>query len=122
MKHGTPLNAVRAFADNALEKGRDQWSGKHTPLFTDGLHVETGKPIGWLCQGKKHVVSNLASQQNFLRTLIGLNRLTGDERYAQAAKEAVAYMLEHYRAPCGLLYWGGHTFIDWPEDDNGSIT
>lgn len=112
MKHSTPLHAVRAFADNALKKGRDQWSGKRTPLFADGLHVESGKPAEWLCQGKKHVVSNLASQQNFLRTLTGLSRLTGDERYAQAAKDAIAYMFEHYRAPCGLLYWGGHTFID----------
>ncbi len=112
MTRNTPFDAVRAFADNALEKGRDRWSGEHTPLFADGVHVDSGKPVEWLHQGSKYVVSNTASQQNFLRTLTGLSRLTGDESYEQAAKETVAYMFEHYRAPCGLLYWGGHTFID----------
>jgi len=106
------MRAVVAFADHALEKGRDRWSGKETPLFADGLEVRTGQPVEWLHKGRRYVLSNLASQQNFFRTLVGLSNLTGDERYRQAAKDATAYMFEHFRSPCGLLYWGGHTFVD----------
>ncbi len=106
------MRAVVAFADHALEKGRDRWSGKDTPLFVDGLEVRTGQPVEWLRSGRRYVISNLASQQNFFRTLVGLSELTGDERYRQAAKDATAHVFEHFRSPCGLLYWGGHTFVD----------
>ncbi len=106
------LSAVVDFADNALDKGRDRWSGDDAPLFVDGLEVETGEPVEWVRSGRRYVISNLASQQNFFRTLVALSNLTGDERYRQAAKEATAHMFEHFRSPCGLLYWGGHTFVD----------
>jgi hypothetical protein len=32
---------VVEFADNVLARGRDRWSGRNTPLFADGVHVET---------------------------------------------------------------------------------
>ena len=107
-----PLTIVRAFADNALEKGRDRWSGTESPLFADGIHVETNEPAEWRRDGKRFVVSNLASQQSFFRTLAGLSALTGDVRYVQAARDATGYMFDRFRSPCGLLYWGGHTFVD----------
>jgi hypothetical protein len=44
------------------------------------------------------------------QTLVGLSNLTGDERYRQAARDATAYMLAHFQAPCGLLVWGEHAF------------
>lgn len=106
------VRAVVDFADHALEKGRDRWSGKDTPLFVDGLEVETGEPVPWLRSGRRYAISNLAGQQNFFRALAALSNLTGDERYRQAARDATAYMFEHFHSPCGLLYWGGHTFVD----------
>ncbi len=106
------LAAVVRFAENVLEKGRDRYGEKHTPLFVDGLNVDTLEPVRWVHQGQQWIPSNLASQQNLFRTLTGLSNLTGDPRYKRAAAEAVAFHFEHLRSPCGLLRWGGHRFID----------
>jgi len=106
------LAAVVEFADNVLEKGRDHYGPRHTPLFADGLNVDSLEAVRWRYQGHEWIPSNLASQQNLFRTLVGLSNLTGQARYRRAAKEAIAYHFEHLPSPCGLLYWGGHCWID----------
>jgi len=111
------LAAVIRFAENVLEKGRDRYGEHHTPLFVDGLNVDTLQPVRWVHEGKKWIPSNLAGQQNLFRTLVGLSNLTGEPRYRRAAAEAIAYHFEHLRSPCGLLYWGGHRFIDLETED-----
>ncbi len=115
------LRAVRTFADNALRYGRDVYGPKHTPLFVDGLNVDTHEPAVWKLERKyidewnmpaEWVMSNLASQQNFFRVLVSLTTLTGDSQYKQAAVDATRYAFEHLRNPSGLLYWGGHAAWD----------
>ena len=51
------LRAVRTFADNVLAFGRDTHGPKKTPLFVDGLNVETRKPPVWRRGGdlERHV-------------------------------------------------------------------
>lgn len=79
------LAAVRQFADQILAHGRDVY-GKPTPLFVDGLNVDTREPVKWKwADGKEWVLCNLANQQGLFRTLDGLSRLTGDPRYQDAA-------------------------------------
>lgn len=100
---GAMLQAVVEYADNVLRLGRDA----DTPLFADGLHVDTRQPAefdGW-------VLSNLADQQNLVRVLTGLTRLTGDPRYTDAAREAITWHFERQH-PSGLLNWGHHRLID----------
>lgn len=106
------LEAVRLFADNVLEKGRDRWSGKNTPLLADGINVLTGEPVTWRFRGTDYIIHNLASQQNLFRVLEGLTALTGQSRYRAAAEEAVGYHFTHLLPGCGKLRWGGHQFID----------
>lgn len=106
------LQAVVTFADNVLKQGRDRWSGQETPLFADGIDVDTGEPVKWVFNEEEFLVTNLANQQNLLRTLTGLSTLTGDNKYRQAAEETVRYHFEHLTDPGGLLRWGGHQFID----------
>lgn len=106
------LEIVRNFADRVLERGRDRWSGQDTPLFVDGVHVDTGEPVRWVFEGQEYILSNLASQQNLFRTLDLLSKLTGEDRHRQAAKDALAYHFEHLTNDCGLLHWGGHQFVD----------
>ncbi|HOJ21759.1 MAG TPA: pectate lyase [Armatimonadota bacterium] len=106
------LNTVRIFADRVLQYGRDRYREKPTPLFVDGLNVDTLEPVRWVYKGERWIPSNLASQQNLFRTLVGLSNLTGDPRYRKAAEEAIAYHFEHLRSPCGLLPWGGHRWVD----------
>jgi hypothetical protein len=88
------LNAVREFADNVLNYGRDTYGPKHTPLFVDGLNIHTHEPVKWInpkgnvltaTEIEEWILSNFASQQNLLRTLDGLSSITGDSKYRQAA-------------------------------------
>jgi pectate lyase len=106
------LAAVRAFADNVLTYGRDHYGGISSPLFVDGVNVDTREPVVWRFQGKQWIVSDLANQQILFRTFVGLSNLTGDPRYRQAAEDATRYAFEHLCRSCGLLQWGGHRYID----------
>jgi len=110
------LNAVCKFADTVLERGRDTYGDKPSPLFVDGLHVATLRPAVWKWHDQEWVLSNLASQQPLLRALDGLTALTGQEKYRQAAEDAVRYALDHVTTPNGLLYWGGHLAWDLQGD------
>jgi len=135
------MEAVRKFSDSVIKNGRDSYGRTHTPLFVDGLQVETLEPViwkfnpslvrewiwarqreGWSKQKiraeqdkvptQTWVLCNFASQQPLLRTLDGLTALTGQKKYRQAAEDAARYALKHLRTPNGLLYWGGHTAWD----------
>jgi pectate lyase len=106
------VNAVREFADNVLERGRDTYGPKQTPLFVDGLNVDTLQPPIWKKNGEEWILSNMASQQNLFRTLDGLTSLTGERKYRGAAVRATRYAFDNLRGPNGLLYWGGHYCYD----------
>ena len=106
------IEAVRQFAELVLEKGRDTYRDTPTPLFVDGLNVDTFEPVQWTYGGESWICSNLASQQNLFRTLTALTNLTGEAKYKDAANEAIAWHFEHLRRSCGLLQWGGHRFVD----------
>ena len=108
----TRIQAVRKYADLVLEKGRDTYRDKRTPLFVDGLRVLDHSPATWVHEGKTWIPSNLANQQNFFRTLVGLTNLTGEHAYKLAAEAAINFGFENLRHPNGLLYWGGHRFLD----------
>jgi pectate lyase len=111
---------VRQFADQVLAHGRDTY-GKPTPLFVDGLNVDTREPVKWKwSDGKEWVLCNLASQEGLFRTLDGLSRLTGDPRYKEAALAALRYAFDHLRYGTehngGLLAWGGHLAYNATDD------
>ena len=106
------LAAVRGLADKVLEHGRDTYGPKKTPLFVDGLNVDTLQPPVWKRKGETWVLSNLASQQNLFRTLDALSAATGDAKYRQAATGAIRYAFDHLQDRSGLLYWGGHYCYD----------
>lgn len=106
------LAAVRTFADNVLKYGRDHYGSTPTPLFVDGVNVDTMEPVAWVYKGQRWIVSDLANQQILFRTLVGLSALTGDSRHREAAEDATRYAFQHLRRSCGLLQWGGHRFID----------
>ena len=114
------LAAVRRFADLALAHGRDTY-GRPTPLFVDGLNVDTREPVNWKwADGKEWVLCNLASQQGLFRTLDGLSRLTADPHYKAAALDAMRYAFDHLRYGTenngGLLAWGGHLAYNATDD------
>ncbi len=120
------LQAVRTFADNVLKHGRDTYGPKHTPLFVDGLNVNTYEPVKWISpkgdlstttETEKWILSNFASQQTLLRTLDGLSKITGDPKYRDAAKQAIKYAFENLRDSNGLFYWGHYVAYDAQADN-----
>ena len=110
------INAVQRFADQAIEKGRDVYGAQHTPLFVDGMNVDTLEPVVWKNKGQTWILSNGATQQNFYRTLVGLSALTGDQKYRNAAARALDFWQVNCRAENGLIKWGGHSFYDLASD------
>ena len=110
------IDAIRSFADTVLAHGRDTYGERTTPLFVDGMHVETLEPVRWQGPDDVWVLSNVASQQPLFRLLDGLTSITGDPQYRQAADDAARYALKHLRTPNGLLYWGGHLAWDLDKD------
>jgi pectate lyase len=107
---------VRTFAGQALKHGKDVYGPQHTPLFVDGLNVDTLEPVTWKQRnGREWILSDLGNQQIFFRTLAGLTALTGEPAYKRAAVEATRYALDHLREG-GLLMWGGHVTYNASDD------
>ncbi len=111
------VKAVELFAGQAIEKGRDIYGEKHTPLFVDGMNVDTLEPVVWKNKGQTWIMSNGATQQNFYRTLVGLSALTEDKKYRNAAAAALEFWQVNCRAENGLIKWGGHLFYDLASDE-----
>lgn len=110
------LQALSQFADNAIKHGKDVYGPKQTPLFVDGLNVDTLNPVKWkYTNGEEWVLIDLGNQQNFFRTLCGLSALTGNPKYKNAAAEATRYALQNVRDG-ELMAWGGHMAYNASKD------
>ncbi|MGP4038444.1 hypothetical protein ACTWP4_00835 [Gracilibacillus sp. D59] len=107
------LNAVIEFCDNVLENGRDRYRENPSPLFCDGINIDTLEQIKWYFPDTGEVViSNLATQQNLFRTLTSLSNVLNEPKYKDSAMAAIRFHFEHLVDKSGLLQWGGHKFID----------
>ena len=104
------LSSVKTYVENFFKYGKDPFS--HTPLFVDGINLQTMQPVFWLRNGEKWIISNLANQQNFLRTLVNLTTILSDQTYRDYAEQVFKYHFDHIDSKCGLLKWGGHTCVD----------
>jgi len=103
------VDSVAEYANNVLKLCHDKYGDKETPLLTDGIYFKTGEPAKW----EEYVISNLACQQNFLRTLDGLSALTGEPKYQEFARQWIGYALNELQdSASGMLYWGGHANYD----------
>jgi len=96
------LKAVKTFADNVLKHGRDVYGPKRTPLFLDGINVDTLQPPRWKRRGEEWVLSNVASQQNLFRVLVGVRWL---QRRRADGRHFLAYALAYKLSKEGLMWW-----------------
>lgn len=105
------LAAVERFVEkvqkNAVSKKNP------TPLIGDGLNVDTDEVVEWVYEdGRRVKISNFASQQNYLRVLVGLSEATGATQYEETAREMAGYFMDNFTDENGLFYWGGHRFVN----------
>lgn len=103
--------AARQHADTVLAGAADRWGAHHTPLLADGLHLESLEPVTWVQHGRSWILSNPASQQNFLRVLCGLEAAGAGERYGATARGITSYVLRHMRFG-DMVWWGSHCTAD----------
>lgn len=103
------VETVSGYADRVFEQCADKYGADRSMLLVDGIDLKSGEPARW----EGAVLSNLACQQNFARTLVGLSALTGEGRYQQRAGEWIGQALRTLRGPASdMLYWGGHSSFD----------
>jgi len=93
---------------DAVEKHVEKVVGlcthRESPLLADGVDLGTGEALVW----EGNILSNLACQQNFLRTLDGLGTLTRDGKYHEQADAWVGCALDKIHDEASdLFYWGG---------------
>lgn len=105
----TVVDIVRKHVD-ALLVANDHIRGKSDPgLLVDGIDLNDNGPIRW----RGFAISNLARQQQFLRTLVGLSELTGRDEYRRRACDAIrAAMNANIDSRSRMLYWGGHSCMN----------
>lgn len=117
------LKKVIEHIDNVLLYGRAV--NPNTKLLPDGIDTLTGEPARWIFpNGYDVAFSDMANQQNFLRALVGLSTLTGNEKYKNEAIDTLKEFIDNYQSPQGLFYWGGHRTIDLERIDptTGKLT
>lgn len=116
------LEPVRTFAHTILEHGQDRYGEAQTPLFVDSLNVDTKAPTPYPTAHRirykyqEEILANPATYQEFLRLLVGLSGLTGEDRYRDAAEAVCRYTLDSLTCETGLIKWGGHTAYDLEAD------
>jgi hypothetical protein len=131
----------RSYVQNCLstlvEHGRDEYGDVHSPLFMAVLDADTlrspGKPmlLGSLVRLEDRLHrrgergANPWYDQSLHRSLRQMSDLTGDDKYRQAADDAISYFLEHCRKGTdpqqvylnGMPAWGTHVYWDCYRDE-----
>jgi hypothetical protein len=129
-QEGIPASPFAAvvynYANSMLEHGRDTYGPQKTGLFLSALDRETLKPLKTRPTapagireadrpgpaGGPLVGANPHLDENLLRLLYFLKGLSGEDRYPQAADNALKWFLENAQSPAtGLLPWGEH--LSW---------
>lgn len=115
------LGYVTRFADTLLDKGRDTYGPRKTPLWAAVIDTRTltvpskdvPSPEGVRPGDRAVGGSNLYHDVATLHTLRALSAVTGDTRYEGAVRDYVKAFLENAQSEqTGLLAWGEHTYYD----------
>lgn len=120
------MAVVKAYADAMVERGRDVYGPVKTGLLLSAMDRHTLKPLTTAPAppegvrdidrvGQENgplVGANLFHDENLLRLLYAMSRITGDDRYGKAVDESLKWFFENAAWPeTGLLPWGEH--MNW---------
>jgi len=128
-------NVVYGYANTMLERGRDTYGPHKSGLFLSALDRKTLSPLKIrppapagireedrpAAPGQPLLGANLHLDQNLLRLLYFLKGLSGEDRYPQAADDALKWFLKNTQSSgTGLLPWGEHLCWDVMTDQVAS--
>ena len=120
------IGVVYKYAEAMIEHGIDTHGPQKTGLFLSALDRKTLGPLktrpsapGGIREGDRPgpaggplVGANPHLDENLLRLLYFLTELSAEDRYAQAADNALKWFFENAQSPqTGLLPWGEH--LSW---------
>ncbi len=124
------FTAAKAYADAMIERGRDTYGEKHSPLFASVLNRKSMKindfpdkdrnsfPGVHGVRSKDRSIKGANPQEDMelYELLYALTKLTGDKGYADAADAALEYFFKNCRSPgTGFPAWGEHLY--WHLED-----
>ncbi len=113
------LGYVTAFLDTMIERGTDRYGEIHSPQFVSMLDLETHEhPGAYLPSIPGQRIwdramwgSNLSHDLRLLDTMETVSEITGDGRYAEAARAYLQFFLDNCtHTPTGLWPWGEHAY------------
>lgn len=117
---------VVAYADAMIERGRDVYGERHSPLFAAALdrgtmEIGTFPDIpGVRNDDRSPSGANPQTDKDLYAILYRLTELTGDRRYATEADRALEYFFNNCQSPqTGLMTWGEHAFWDFRKEGLG---
>ena len=118
--------AARAYADHMIQRARDHYGQKQSPLFASALHRTTNK-IGTFPKidgvrehDRSTTGSNPYHNTELYLLLYALTQHLNEPKYAAEAERALQTFLVVGQSPkTGLLAWGEHAFVDFNSDTVG---
>ena len=109
------LKVVKAYAETLMERGRDTYGAKKTPLFVASLDRKNLQPgnfpgiAGIRAHDRSLHCANPMHDENLYQVLYALTKITDDKKYAAEADKALKFFFENCQSPVtGLMAWGEH--------------
>ncbi|SHN33337.1 pectate lyase [Cyclobacterium lianum] len=125
------LKIVKDYADAMIEKGRDGYGDKQSPLFAAALDRSRmrlgsadlfGEIQGVRKSDRSLGGANPQEDRSLYAILYQLTEITADEKYAREADKSLKYFFDHCQSPeTGLMAWGEHLFWDFRSEAVGGI-
>jgi len=117
------LKIVQAYAETLMERGRDTYGAKESPLFAAALDRRDLAPgdfpgiAGIRPQDRCTTGANPMHDENLYQILYALTSITGEAKYATEADKALKFFFENCQSPVtGLMAWGEHMGWDFHAD------
>ena len=117
------LDYARECVDLLISHGTDRYGSVHSPLLMNIIDVRTRTcPQNPLAVDEAYRVTrrerrgpsggNLYMDQPTIRAMFALSQATGDQRYAEFARECLNYTVKNLVDEKGLFWWGWHRHYD----------
>jgi len=120
-------NYVRDCLDALMKDGTDRYGKKHLPILMNIIDVrdrtcpENPLPLDESVRVSRRerrgpAGGNLYPDQATYRTFLALSQITGDEQYADFARDSISHYVTHLHDDKGFIWWGWHRHYDAYQD------